>query len=48
MAGLGAGNHQKDPRTGKLDFWLAWQQAGYLKTDTPRPKKPDIPKAALA
>jgi hypothetical protein len=27
---------------------LAWQQAGYRKTDTPRPKKPEIPKAALA
>jgi hypothetical protein len=25
MAGLGAGNYQKDPQTRKLDFWLARQ-----------------------
>jgi hypothetical protein len=47
MAGLGAGDFRKDPRTGRLDFRLARQQAGYRKTDTPRPKKPEIPKAAL-
>jgi hypothetical protein len=47
MAGLGARDFCKDPRMGRLDFRLARQQAGYRKTDTPRPKKPEIPKAAL-
>jgi hypothetical protein len=47
MAGLGARDYRKDPRTGKLDFRLAQQQAGYRKRDMPHPKKPEISKAAL-
>jgi hypothetical protein len=47
MAGLGAGDYQNDPRTGRLDFGLARQQAGYRKRDKPKPKKPKIPKPAL-
>jgi hypothetical protein len=39
LSELGAGDYCKDPRTGRLDFCLYRQQAGY--------KKPEIPKPAL-
>ncbi len=47
LAQLGAGDYQKDPCTGRLDFRLAWQQNGYRKRDRPAPKKLQIPKAIL-
>jgi hypothetical protein len=47
LAELGAGDYRKDPRTGKLDFRLYRQQAGYKKRDRPKPKKPEIPKPVL-
>jgi hypothetical protein len=37
LAKLGVEDCHKDPRTGGcLDFWLACQQAGYLKCDEPK------------
>jgi hypothetical protein len=47
FAAIGAGDPRHDPRTGRLDFRLARQQAGYKKTDRPTVRKLPIPKDVL-